>query len=304
MLPAMPKSPAKKVAQKSAPTKEPAVHTLDSLHHDLGKPNEALAKALFLRLTEGALVEVGVRIDSISLIDDVPGFVSSAIEIQKHLTPAQRPLLKLPSGIAPLLVAEAITLRSLHAEFSATSTIDAGSKAQRDTVARRELREGVTFRDIVYDALRNALGPDGMSEVDAVIGTAETHEALATGLSGMAKLLRKLRKQGSDDLALFDAFELDEACAAALDEKAARVRKAGEAAAAPEKRVTQRRLDLQDGRVAHLIGIVRRAFRAANRADSSILVPKLRASAWLFESRSGKSKAQPPPAAPSQNPNS
>jgi hypothetical protein len=266
-----------------------------------GLSNEPLRKALFQNVSEAVLVETGTSIDSQSLLDDIPRFVSSMIEIRKALSPSQRGLLKLPEGIPALLIAEATALRTLHAEHLDAAVQGAGSKAQRESESRRESREGIALRDLVYDALRSAVGAEGMSEIDAISGTAETSEALAKGLSSLADHVRRLQKAGGDKRLLLEEFGVDEACAATLEQKAVRVRKAGEAVAAPTKRVTQRKLDLQDGRVAHLIGVALRAFRAARRADASILVPELRKSAWLFEVRSGRARASkdaPSPPAP------
>jgi hypothetical protein len=44
-----------------------------------------------------------------------------------------------------------------------------------------------------------------------------------------------------------------------------------------------------------------RSFRAARRADPTILVPELNKIAWMFETRSGKAKgAETPAAAPTE----
>lgn len=299
--PASPKKKAVKknpgpVPQKAAAAKgnssAPVAYTLDTLVPFVGKPSEPLRKALFQSVSEAVLVETGTSIDSQSLLDDIPRFVSSMIEIGKALSPSQRGLVKLPEGIPALLVTEAMALRTLHAEHLNAAVEGAGSKAQRESDSRRASRKGIALRDLVYDALRSALGAQGMSEIDVIAGTAETPEALAKGLSSLAAHVRKLHKAGGDKATLLKEFGVDEACAAELEEKAARARKAGEAASAPAKKVSQRKLDLQDGRVAHLIAIALRAFRAARRADASILVPELLKSAWLFEVRSGRARAQ------------
>src|SRR5262249_26987706 len=94
------------------------------------------------------------------------------------------------------------------------------------------------------------------------------------------------------------------ACAAEIRTRASRVRQAGMVKATPGKRVTQRALDILDGRVLYLIEKGMRAFRAARRADPSILVPELNKIAWMFELRGSKSKSskpapeKPPPKAP------
>jgi hypothetical protein len=74
------------------------------------------------------------------------------------------------------------------------------------------------------------------------------------------------------------------------------VQKAGAVKATPGRRVTQRALDVMDGRVLTLIEKGMRAFRAARRADPSILVPRLNKIAWMFETRRSSPKAPKPPA--------
>ena len=65
--------------------------------------------------------------------------------------------------------------------------------------------------------------------------------------------------------------------------------------ATPARRIEQRKLDIQDGRVLFLMGIILRAFRAARREDPTILLPEVRALARHFISppRPGRRKVRP-----------
>jgi hypothetical protein len=69
--------------------------------------------------------------------------------------------------------------------------------------------------------------------------------------------------------------------------------------ASPPRKVSQRSLDLQDGRALSLVDMIWRAFRLARRSDRSILMPELNRIAWMFESRTsagkGTKEAPPPP---------
>ena len=61
--------------------------------------------------------------------------------------------------------------------------------------------------------------------------------------------------------------------------------------ASPPRKVSQRSLDIQDGRVLTLIDMIWRAFRVARRTDRSILIPELNRILWRFETRTGAPKA-------------
>jgi hypothetical protein len=79
---------------------------------------------------------------------------------------------------------------------------------------------------------------------------------------------------------------------------------AGAVVANTGRRVSQRSLDVQDGRVLLLVEQTLRAFRTAHRADASILVPELNRIAWLFDTShpSRKSPKAPAPEAPAATP--
>jgi hypothetical protein len=279
------------------------VHTLVSLHASLGAVDEGLRARTFRVVSEDALVELGVKSDSQPILDDVPGFVAEAVAIRAALSPERAALVKLPAGWAALAVDEATKLAAAKKQHDATTTSAAGTKAARAKAERAAMVAGIALRDTTYDALRNALGPARLASLDATVGTAETTEKLALGLEKTADFIDDVLKHGSDDdRASLADFDAGEACAKALRGEAASVRGAGEAAAAGGRRVSQRALDAQDGRVLHLVGVGLRAFRAAHRVDAAILVPPLPRIGWIFETghrRHPKDAAEDPaPAAP------
>jgi hypothetical protein len=300
----MPKSttnPAKKTKPADKPPAAPdaADYTLDGLSETLRAPDEKIRAALFDDVDEASLVESGTKVDSDNIIKDVPGFVGMALDVQKDLSDAQRALLMLSPALLPLLVSETLELRRLKADHDASVTEGAGGKAERATVERREMREGIGLRDSIYDALRNARGSRGMAKVDEIVGTAETGEKLAQGMEALAGFVReRLQKGSAAERTRFEVFQIREASAKSLETKAAAVRKASTVTAAPARRITQRRLDLQDGRTLDLIDRVLRAFRAAHRQDRSILVPALRTIGWMFDTGAGRVKKSKPDDAP------
>src|SRR5262249_34981598 len=158
----------------------------------------------------------------------------------------------------------------LKAKHDAKTADAAADKAEREAAARRETSDAIAERDNVYDGLRNALGDDVIAKLDAIVGTAETPEKLAAGLDGLAGFIEDVLKNGEKaDKMLLEQYDVGAACAAALRDRALKVRDAGAATASPGRRVTQRALDILDGRVLYLIEKGMRAFRAARRADPS-----------------------------------
>ncbi len=279
------------MTDRSAKTSSPP--SLDQLAAFLGEPDEQLRNALFRRVPEGTLVEHGTRVDSPLILEDVPGFVQAGLDGLKRLLPEQRSLVKLPPGLFALLVDETRMLDRLRADHEAMlAAAAAGTRTEREAALRTAMRAGLALRSVTVSALRNVLGREGMHPIETAIGTGDTASKLAAGLEELARQVRQRLRGDAIDRYLFAEFGLDEACAGQLDEAAARVRKLDEAPAPPDRVVTQRMLDLQDGRVLHLIAMVLRAFRAAHKADGDVPEPDLPTIGWLFDARSTRRPAQ------------
>ncbi len=260
-------------------------YTLDSLAQQLGDPDAAFVTRIFASTTPAALVERGTRTSSQNVIDDVPGFAGSALEIYASLSPAQRARIRLPQAIYPALVAEAVILRKKNADHATIRLDHAAGKADRSAAERRAVVAGIAKRDSVYDGLKSAVGEQAVAELNVVVGRADTAEVLAKGLDAVADFIDRKHTFDADTAALLEDFQVGPACAADLRSDAEQLRKAGMVTASTARRVSQRGLDLQDGRVLLLIERILRAFRAANREDATILVPALVKLAWLFELR-------------------
>jgi len=270
-----------------APPATFAVPTLDQLATLVGEPDEQLRSALFRKISEASLVEHGSRIDTQPILEDVPSFVSVSLDTLKKLGAPQRSLLKLPPGLFALLIDESRTLLRLKADHDAMlAAVAGGTRSEREAALRNTMREGLALRNVTYNALRNVLGRDGMGEVDAAVGVGDTASKLAGGLEGLASLVRRKLQGDPMERYLFSEFGLDEGCSAQMSDCAARIRKLDEAPPPPDRVVTQRMLDQQDGRVLHLIAMVLRAFRAAHKADAAVPEPELHATGWLFDARS------------------
>jgi hypothetical protein len=287
-----PKRPTLKVGEDAVAS----TYDLDSLAATTGPADAALDAATFQKVQEESLAARGAETDSQNILDDLPGFVGSGLEIRQGLSEEQGKKLRLPEGYFALVVAYGLKLRALKVEHDQKSVDASAGKADREAVARRETIAGIAERDSVYDGLRNALGDGVTVKLDELVGTAETADKLSAGLSALAGFIEGVVKKGEKtDRLLLEQYSVGAACASALRERALRVQKAGAVKATPGRRVTQRALDVMDGRVLTLIEKGMRAFRAARRADPSILVPKLNRIAWMFETRRSGPKATKPP---------
>jgi hypothetical protein len=277
---------------QSPPPATFAVPTLEQLAGLVGEPDEQLRNALFRRAAEASLVEHGTRVDSQYILDDVPPFVAASLDAVKRLSAAQRALIKLPPGLFALLVDESRVLQRLKADHDAMlAAVAGGTRSEREAALRLAMREGLALRNVTYNALRNVLGREGMAEIDQSIGVGDTPAKLAGGLDSLAALLRRRLQGDPVERYLFSEFGLDEGCADQMGACGARIRKLDEAPPPPDRVVTQRMLDLQDGRVLHLIAMVLRAFRAAHKADAAVPEPELHSTGWLFDARSTRRPA-------------
>lgn len=288
---------------KKKPAEEPAAEpaaaiSLDSLAKKLGPPDAELGARTFRHAREAELVEAGTAVDSANVLEDVPRFVASAVAIRAGLSPSQQKLVRFPQGLLPVLVHEATQLRDLKTKHDAQKSGDAAGKARREADARQAMRDAIAERDTVYDSLRNALGPDCVPELNSLAGTAETGEKLASGLEALAGFIERTAKAGGQDALALQDYDAGPERAVEMRALAKAVRELAQATAGSRRRVTQRALDLQDGRVLMLIGQVLRAFRAARRADSAILLPELNRLTRLYDIRPRGKGAATEPAAP------
>ena len=112
---------------------------------------------------------------------------------------------------------------------------DGKARKQAEGAAGGAIARGVTLRDQAFDALRDAAAHDAALavEIEGAKGTAEDGDALARGLGGLAGVLRGWLKKARKDGGLrgrLTLASLDEAYADELDEVAANVKSAADAA--------------------------------------------------------------------------
>ncbi|MSP62989.1 MAG: hypothetical protein EXR72_22165 [Myxococcales bacterium] len=255
----------------------------------MGPIDPAISRGAFTGAREEMLLGDGQSIDSQRILDGVPGFLGQTREIFAKLqAPQQRIVVGYAQSLDPVLVQETVTLRDLKNDHDERTQVGSGSRAGGKAEARRATQEGIALRDQAVGALKDVIGratPE-WAVLEESVGTAETAEKLARGLTWLADRVIEIRKGASPEaLAVMDATGLDARYSDEITQSANRVRGTAAAAAvitATETRVTQRRLDLQDGRVLHVVRKIYFAFRAANRRNPAILIPDLGAMASFF----------------------
>jgi hypothetical protein len=292
--------PAKtKPNESSFPTVPATAHDIESLAAALGAPDAKLVRLLLRNTREDALAEWGAEVDSKNITADMPRFVVSGLGILASLDSTRRGHVNLPPGIFAALVSEAVKLDAMKVGHDAVITTNAGDKVDRETTLRGEMRAGVALRDTVIERLGNVLSGPQMEQVGIIAGDASSSSKLAAGLEAIADYLTDLRKNGSeDDTDALDLWSIDAVTVTSLREQAATILDAGKIVASPPRKVSQRSLDIQDGRVLTLVDMIWRAFRLARRTDRSILMPELNRILWMFETRTsapkGTKEAAPP----------
>lgn len=265
--------------------------TLGELARVVGQPSEELREALFRRVPDAQLVEMGARIDSQCILDDVPGFVAAGLDVLKRLSAEQRGLLKLPPGLFALLVDETLLLVKIKRERDEQGEPDSDTKpAAREAQTKRAMREGLLLRNVALQALRTLLSREAMVEVERRVEGADSPARLVDGLQALTEVVRRLLGGDALDQLMAREFGLDDAFVVRLASEAASLQALASLPPPPELTVSQRRLDLQDGRVLHLLAIALRAFRAAHKVNALVEEPRLPASGWLFDATGSTSR--------------
>ncbi|MRG91371.1 hypothetical protein [Polyangium spumosum] len=258
------------------PSDDPT-HTLEILAAKVGAPPPGLLDALLAGTDNEQLTDKGREIATSRLVVDGVRLYQEAYNFWQEASDEQKKRLK---GFSlPLLGVAVHQLLALHvrAQKMADDASDEGkSRAKRTTEASRTASHAVAMRDQAASALRDAAGLDPAlrAEVDEAVGTAETTDTLARGLSGLADVLDTWLKSpaGSSIHARLTLASLDAAYAEELHATANAVRttaaQAGERNAA--RAAAQAGLDREDGVAILLLGQIVRAFDAANDLEPTI----------------------------------
>jgi hypothetical protein len=292
------------------------VVTLDTLVAQHGAPSTGHRVVAFAGYDPVASLALGQKVATERILRVVPGFVQRAAQAWAALSPAQRERVV---GFRPVLFTvlldEAATLRALNERYDRAAKSDALSRAQAVTNATESERDA---RDL-YGRVRATVGEYTTAAQWAALGFDTLPESPADA-DQLAQALGTLATQVGAWHATLDPevreaceeINLGEALVASLREAAEAVRRTQAEAAGftAQTRVTQRQLDVQDGRVLHMVRRVFNAFRRAARRDDSVVVPDLDELTNVFvrdrrakaSDDAGEEKAEPegdaPPATP------
>ena len=179
-------------------------HTLPSLAKLLGPPEPGLLDALLEGASEADLVALGQRIATSRLLTDDRRLYSLAYDVYTGATPAQKDHLRgFSLELLGLAVHHAIELEALLATHEGRATDNDISTASRDASSQEAFKAGLTLRDQARAVLEGAAGQNKplLAEIAAAVGTAETPEKLAVGLSLFATLGARFLTHKKDALA-------------------------------------------------------------------------------------------------------
>lgn len=261
------------VAVKKAP-REPE-YSLDALQKDLGEPSAPLASMALGSRSDEELLGLGTEFTSADILESVPRFLGTA---SAYLASAKSaPVMGVSKRYLALATRESIVLRGMLRDALSNAGDTAVTRRQKLAEANAEAR---ALRDQVLHTLGGLVAAKGAmrEKVRASAGAAPTPEALAVALETLAGVVASVRQAATREaLVAYDELGITDDLEGALNERAKSLRQAADVARGgnPTKGITQRALDLQDGRVLHLVLHIHRAFREAHTLDATVVLPPL-----------------------------
>lgn len=272
--------------------------TLASLRKALGPADDDVRAELFDEVTDDDMRTDGTRVVSEELVPGVVKYCSAVLGVLAGLGAAQLDdLVGFDRSFLPVLVDETVRLDALVARSHKEGITVEVTLAERRAHARSTNSSGIARRNQATRAMRRVLRGQAseLAALESSVGDASTAKALASGLSFIAEQIdAQLGSAKPARVSLMKRVKLSAAYAQQLRALAASVLSADSAATATvQTGVTQRALDLQDGRVMRVIDWVNRAFRDANAVDGAIHVPKLGALEPLFFNTNRSAKDAP-----------
>ena len=267
-------------ARTSAAAAEPeeVSYSLDALHQALGAPSAAITTVLLGSRTEDDFLALGTSFASSDIIDSAPRFLGTAQAYFASCTPAARKrLVGISTDVFALAVSESITLRGKLRDFR--SSAGASAATRRDKL-RASVSESRAKRDQVLSTLGGVVPAKGKlrDKLESSAGPAPTPEEVAVALDTLSDVVvQVLTSSNEETRGAYSAIGIDDALAESLQAQAKALRAADDVATGgdPSKSVSQRDLDLQDGRVLHVITHIYRAFREAHGITATVVQPPL-----------------------------
>ena len=267
------KTSTKKSAAENSEESE-SLNSFEKLAATLGEPSPALAALMLGGRSEADYLALGTDFATADILEAAPRFLGTAAAA---LGAHSKGVLGVSKGVIALAVRESIVLRDNLREFRGKGVMTAAAKREKVREANAESR---ALRDQVLGALSTVVPRDGAlaSKLEQASAAAPTPEELALSLDAISSLVRDVRVAGSPEIrAAYDELGLGDEVASALKSKAKILRAVSDVLTSgdPDKTLDQRALDLQDGRVLHLIAHIHRAFRDAHTTDATLVQPPL-----------------------------
>ena len=296
---AKPAARARTSAASAAP--EEVSYSLDQLHQTLGAPSAAITTVLLGSRTDDDFLALGTSFASSDIIDSAPRFLGTAHAYFASSTPAARKrLVGISTDVFALAVSESITLRGKLRDFR--SSAGASAATRRDKL-RAAVSESRAKRDQVLSTLGGVVPAKGKlrDKLESSAGPAPTPEEVAVALDTLSDVVAQVLKSTNEETrGAYSAIGIDDALAESLQAQAKALRAADDVATGgdPSKSVSQRDLDLQDGRVLHIITHIYRAFREAHGITSTVVQPPLGKLRRIATKSSSSASSKKSPAKP------
>jgi len=276
------------------------VHELGVLATEVGPPNPALLTAILAGTSDADLIEVGRTIATERVIVDTARLYRLCWTWWKQAAPEYKKLIRGASEpLMVLAVHQALNLEKTRQQRNGKSSTQSVAQAGLDKATSDAADTALKLRDQAHRAMRDAAGlsDSHRDEADEAVGTAETVDALATGLESLSDLLDKWLNSGDKVLEarlMLASLDADYASELAAAAKHLRTSKAQAGQKQAETKVTQGALDREDGVNVLLLGQIIRAFDAAH--DINPIVPRLVpiSTRRLFNRSSRKKKSEAP----------
>ena len=269
--------------------------TLQALAEALGPPDPELAPILLRASTEADFHAEGSEVAPERIQQALPRFLTTAAASLTSLDETTAALVMVDAGILALIVHEALAIEPLARRWDASAHTQSALVADWNARRARARRAAIGHRDLLVNALTHALGAQA-DLLGALRGDATDDAALVQGIKAVADLADMRLTEGSaTDRVALARFKVTGERVTLLRDKAADVSAVGAAPVGAPQAVTQRQLDVQEGRVLVLIDILLKAMRAAKRVHPTLVMPELGALKSHFQPTRRK---KAPPAEP------
>ncbi|MFO0609839.1 MAG: hypothetical protein U0324_42165 [Polyangiales bacterium] len=272
--------------------------TLESLCAKHGAPSPALRRVVFSTFDPEEGLALGRKVATERILAAVPGFAQNVVISWEALPPERRAkLIGFQPAMVAVLLDETASLRDVNRRYDARARANAMGREARDADAREALRAGRAAGEHLLRVAQRWAPAAYLTRapLPGSIEGAQNPDALANTLDTLASWLAAWRATwGDDDRAVYEGLRFAPELPKSLHDAATRIRDTQDvlAAAADTMPASQRELDVQDGRVLHVVELIHGAFQQAARNDAQVVAPDLGELTSVFERAKAKTDAK------------